>query len=510
MRPNSWRALAALILLFLFGAAPARAEWRRAESPNFILYGNASESALRERVLLLEDFDRLLRVVTSVNVPPTGNKLHIYLVSGHDDLLLINPVPPGIAGFYTATSDGIAAFLESNARNGGNELLFHEYAHHFMRQNSPIAYPSWYVEGFAEYFATVRFAARHIDIGNVSGGRAYSIVQGNWLPMERILAGGTAGLDRDGLARYYAQAWLLVHYFYSTSERQETLGRLLPALRGGAPIPALQSATGLTPETLTQELRRYIRGGRISYRRMPRARTDAAPPVTVTALPRSAADMILFEGALRVGIRAENQQPYLQRIRTAAARYPDDPLAMRVLAHAELLYGDGAAAERLLDRLLQASAGNAELLYLKGLRYLMLAESDDPPARAAATARTWFTRAHRADGNHFQSLYRYAQSLRGEREFISDNTKNVILLAHQLAPQVADITINAANLLISRRDYAEAIALLRPLAVDPHNIGLARAAQAMIERAETRQRPPGQRAPAAAPERAPAGDDPAR
>jgi len=355
----------------------------------------------------------------------------------------------------------------------------------------------------------VRFAARHIDIGNVSGGRVYSIVQGTWLPMDRILSGGTAGLDREGLSVYYAQAWLMVHYFYSTPERQAALGRLLTALRGAAPAQALQTATGLTPETLTQELRRYIRGGRISYRRMPRAGAEAAPAVTVTALPRSAADMIVFEGALRVGIREENRQPYLQRIRAAAARYPDDPLAMRVQAHAELLYGDAAVAERLLDRLLAATPGHAELLYLKGMRYLIAAEGDDPPERAAATARTWFTRAHRADGTHFQTLYRYVQSLRREREFISDNSKNMMLLAHQLAPQVADITMNAANLLISRREYAEAIALLRPLAADPHNASLALAARRMIERAEARQRPAGQRDPAAAPNEEPARNNPA-
>ena len=111
MRNLLWRAIAALILLVLFGAAPARAEWRRAESPNFILYGDASESQLRARVLLLEDFDRLLRVITSVNTPPTGSKLHIYLLRSHGDLLLINPVPPGISGYYMATSEGIAAFL---------------------------------------------------------------------------------------------------------------------------------------------------------------------------------------------------------------------------------------------------------------------------------------------------------------------------------------------------------------------------------------------------------------
>jgi len=496
-----WRILAWLVALVLFAATPAQAEWRRAESPNFVLYGNVSESQLRERILLLEDFDRLLRALTAVSEPPAPNKLHIYIVGGHDDLLVVRNVPPGIAGFYSATPDGIAAFVDGRAQLEGNHILFHEYAHHFMRQTTVNAYPGWYVEGFAEYFATVRFTARKIDIGNFSASRAYSIVQGNWLPMERIFAAGPEGLNREQMALYYAQSWLLVHYFHSTPERQAALVRLLPALRRESAAQALQSATGFTYETLTAELRRYIRGGRISYRQMNRASAETPPAVRVTVMPRSADDMILFAGALRIGIGEEFAASYLQRIRAAAARHPDDPLAMRVLAHIELLHGDAAVADRLLDRLLVDSPNDAELLYLKGMRHLVAAESDNPPEGAATTARQWFARAHAADPNHYQTLFRFAQSLRGEPEFRSNNTRNMLLLARRLAPQVSSITMNAASLLIARREYAEAIALLGPIAASPHDSGLAQAARRMMAQAEAasqerRAAPPDEEAPA--------------
>lgn len=509
MKNLSIRAVAVLILLFVFAAAPARAEWRRAESPNFVLYGNASESALRERILLLEDFDRLLRAIVSVNAPPAANKLHVYIVSGLDDLGLLRPVRPGVVGFYTASPDGIAAFVDGSARPGGDEVLLHEYAHHFMLQYSANPYPAWYTEGFAEYFMTAGFAPRGIDIGRASPSRGYAIVEGEWLPMARILSAGTAGLNREQTSSYYAQSWLLTHYFYSSPERQAALGRFLVAVRSAEPGPALQSATGFTPEALTAELRRYIRGGRITYRRMSRTGTEVPPPVTVTAMPRSAGDLILFEAALRIGIREENAQPYLRRIRTAAARHADDPLAMRVLAHAELLYGDGAAADRLLDRLLAATPDDANLMYLKGMRHLVAAESDDPPEGAARQARQWFGRAHRADANHYQTLFRYAQSMRGERNYVSENTSNVLLLSHQLAPQVATITMNAAAMLMSRREWGQAAALLRPLAVNPHDPGLAQAARQMLERAEARGRPSQAREPVAAPDHPPAdpGED---
>ena len=86
-----------LITSFLIGAPPAHAEWRRAESPNFVLYGNLSESQLRERILLLEDFDRLLRRLASSNRP--SPKLHVYVVNGIGDLRMIRPVNEGTAGY---------------------------------------------------------------------------------------------------------------------------------------------------------------------------------------------------------------------------------------------------------------------------------------------------------------------------------------------------------------------------------------------------------------------------
>jgi hypothetical protein len=485
-----WRILAALIALVSLAATPARAEWRRAESSNFVLYGNMSESALRERILLLEDFDRLLRTLTAGEEEPAPNRLHIYIVSGIEAIRAVHQVPAGTGGFYIASPDGILALVDGSNQEAGNQILFHEYAHHFMMQNSTMIYPAWFVEGFAEYFATVRFTARKIDIGNFSPGRVYSVQEGQWLPMERLLSGPPTGLNEAGGAAYYAQSWLLVHYFYSTPQRQAALNRLLAAQGRSGPVEALQSATGLTPAALTRELRNYIGGGSIRYRQMDRGNAATPPTVAITAMPRSAGDLILYEAALRTGVSDENGPIYLQRIRAIAARYPDDVLAMRVLAHIELRFGDGAVADRLLDRLLVASPNDAELLYLKGMRWLVAAESDNPPERAAENARSWFGRAQRADQNHYQTLFRFAQSLRGEANYVSENTSNVLLLAHQLAPQVVSITFNAASLLIARRDFAPAIAMLMPLVASPHDPGIARAAREMVDRAQAAMRAP--------------------
>jgi len=483
MRLGSLGAYAGLVFLAFLWAAPAKADWRRAESPNFIIYSTQSEAQLRQRILLLEDYDRLLRRMIAVTDPPAPNKFHIYIVDGNEDLQLIQPTQSTTAGMYRATAYGIAAFVDDSTNMSGNEILFHEYAHHFMLQYRPHAYPVWYVEGFAEYFMTARFSPSRIDIGDYSSARSGAIRYGTWLPMERILNGDLGGLNDEQRAQFYAQAWLTVHYFYSTSERQTMLARYLVAVRGDNPQNAIQAATGMDAAAFGREVSRYVGSGHVDYGRMPRPANEVPPPVSVTTLPRGANNLMLYDAALRTGVGEERGRLLLPRIRAAAARHEGDPFAQRVLAHAEALFGDAAAADRVLDALLSASPIDAELLYLKGMRYLVVAEHEEAWQADAAEARRWFGRAHQADANHFQTLARYAQTLRRDRGFVSDNNIEVMLLAHQLAPQVAEITLNAASMLIAHRDNGIAITLLRPLASDPHDSGLAQAARQMIEQA---------------------------
>ncbi len=484
MARPSWRTWVGLVVFLILGASPAAAAWRRAESPNFIVYGNSTEARLRERALMLEDLDRLLRLTTGITTPPAPNKLAVYLVSGNDDLRVVRDLGRSVGGFYSATEDGIAAFVDAGAMDG-NEVLFHEYAHHFMLQYAPRAYPAWYGEGFAEYFATAQFRPNRIDYGQPSTNRGLWITQGIWLPMEQILFDPGRVRGDEQMALFYAQSWLTTHYFFSNGERQAAFRRFLAAMaRGVDEREALRAETGLTPELLTRELRRYISSGRIAYRYLTREPAEAVP-VTITALPDSTGDLILYEAALRIGVSQEVQASYLQRIRTRAARHGEDPYARRVLAHAELLFGDAATADRLLDGLLATAPRNAELMYLKGMRYLVAAENGEWESNAA-NARRWFARAHDADPNHFQTLFRYAQSMRDRPNFVSENTSNILLLAHDLAPQVGTITFAAARMLFERGQYREVERLLAPLAVSAHDSPQSQAIRQMLAEARSR------------------------
>jgi Flp pilus assembly protein TadD len=480
MKAFWWRALAALLVLA--SASPAAAEWRRAESANFVLYSQAGEARLREQAALLEDYQLFLRALTGVSDPNAPNKLNIYMVRSGAQLRSIRNMPAGISGVYVAGSAGIAAVVDESAPGQGQEILLHEAAHHFMKQYRPLPYPAWYIEGFAEYASTVTFRKDVIEYGRPSVGRAYTLVKGAWLPLDRILFGKVPA-DRDGMDAFYAQSWLLAHYLLRNSEmRPKFAAYLAAAARGDEPRKAFAAAFPTPIAELERELRGYSKRG-MTYTRFKRASEAAAPAVAITRLPPSADDLLLHRAAIEVG--PEDESGLIAKVRAAAAKHQDE-FARRILAQAEALHGDPAKADAMLDSLLAARPADSELHYFKGMRHLRAGRESDDGEAQFRLARASFARAHKANPDHWQTLLRYAEALRANDRFVSDNTINILLLAQELAPQAQEATMNAASLLIARKRWAEAERLLLPLTGDPHNPGLAQAARRLLEEARAR------------------------
>jgi hypothetical protein len=491
MRIRGWVGRIALLLAFWLVESPAAAEWRRAESANFIVYSQGSEASLRQATALLEDYNGFLRLLTGVQDPPPPNKLKVFMVRGRNALKTVrSDVAEDVAGFYTASQTGIAAFVDERSGLEGreqNQILFHEIAHHFMLQYRPTAYPPWYVEGFAEYVMTAQFDKELITYAQPSSIRVSWLVHADWLPLDRVLFQPPPRKPEES-ALYYAESWLLVHYLLRDGERRaKTIDYLNSTARGEDPRAAFKRVFTVEPKAMQHDIETYAYN-KMTYSRLKRRSAAAPPAMTLTALPASADDLLLLDAALGVGLREADVAPTLAKVRAAATGKADD-YSRRVLAEAEALYGDGAAADRLLDPLLAAAPTDAQLLYLKGMRHLVAARRDDS-AKERKLAQPWFVKAHKADPNQFQTLAHYAESLSGSAQFVSENTSNILLLAHELAPQVSEITMNAAQLLLLRGRFDEAAVLLTPLASSAHQPQLAAAAQQLLRRARAKQADP--------------------
>jgi tetratricopeptide (TPR) repeat protein len=453
-------ALAALCL-----PGMASAKWLRAETDNFILYSDGSETVLRDMAIKLEDYRDLLIMLTGSPAKSNAAKLEIYLVRSLAFMREMRGLSSSVAGFYSAQPEAVLAFSQrANTGLDRDDVLFHEYAHHFMMQYHATAYPAWYVEGFAEYMMTAQFKPKTIEFGGVNPARGAWIGLGVWIPMRKVLSSETARVKGSEGAMFYAESWLAVHYIFRTPGKIAALNRFLSDQAQGKPRDvAFKEAFGTDYDGFDRELKRYLSGG-ITYTIVTRASDRKPMPVTVTALSPSADDLLLPQAALRIGVKKEKNQGLLAQVRTDAAKYGEDPLARKVLARAELSFGDHETARTLLDKQIAATPADAEALYLRGR--VELKTCADAKEDNCQPARRWFASAFKADDRLVPNLLAYVQCFPIDK--LPENVLDVLLRARELTPQVEEIAVISAIALMYRGYFADAEKLLVPVVADAH------------------------------------------
>jgi len=474
---RKWAALAAAVAAFASPGA-AQAKWYRAETDRFIVYGEGREAKIREMAVRLTAFDAVLRLH---NPPPEGRsprKLEVYMVGGPQELRKIAPRSRRLGGFYTARPTGtFAAAIVRNDASRGDDILFHEYAHHFMLANFPAAYPGWFVEGWAEYFSTLRFEGDRVVIGEFDPNRVYGLFNIDWLPMDELIAKAPSQVPFDRRSAYYSQSWLLMHYLRTDPTRAAQLTRATAAIAAGTePWPAMQSALGMDAKALAAALR--------DYRTVPRysiPNPAPAPQVALTALPDSAGDLLLDGVRLVATPAGSSDDLFLGDVRRRAARWPGDRLAELTLARAEFTIGDVAVGEAIIARRLAADPNDAEALLLAGTGQVFAAQRDATGREARMkAARPYLIKAYQADKGDYRTLLMYAISRMGDPAWPNDNDVNALLEAQKLGPGVAYASYTAGAVLIGRGRKAEADRILAVVANAPHGGPMAAKARALM------------------------------
>lgn len=480
-------ALVGACLLSLAWAAPASAEWRRAETRNFIIYSRGSEGELRDYARKLETYDFVLRAREGRSDEESFRKLPIYIVGNRTDFAEAGG-PPQATGVYYVTSEDVFAVA---IRGDGEETLLHEYFHHFSHQSGRLtAAPGWLSEGLAEYYMTADIRSDRVVIGGFDEGRAYTLANLDLLSWTDMLTRQPRELRREErVLAFYAQSWLLTHWFLSDPQRRNQLNAYVQALATGAdPVEAFQTHVGLDVDDLRQTMRRYLAAPRLSGTRY--EFDPVAVEIEITRLPASADDLLLISQKLKVGTPTDKRAALAEQVRRIAARYPDDPFAQLQLGHAELHFGDAEAGEAVLTALLEREPENVEALQLMATRRMAQAgDTDDNPARLLSQARAFLTRAYAVDEYDYRTLNLIADTRQGVAGYPNDNDVAVLEQAFALAPQLNGTGVRLAQAYMVRDKFDEATALLRPIANAPHGGKLGEYAQRLLADAEA-GRPP--------------------
>ena len=68
-----------------------------------------------------------------------------------------------VSGFFQTSDDKDFIVVDMSQQNNW-QIVFHEYAHVWLKDNFPPAAP-WFDEGFAEYLSTMKVANGTITVG---------------------------------------------------------------------------------------------------------------------------------------------------------------------------------------------------------------------------------------------------------------------------------------------------------------------------------------------------------
>lgn len=333
----------------------------------------------------------------------------------------------------------------------------------------------------------------------------------SWAPMADVLKWRISDSGRYRAGDYYAQAWGLTHYFMSTPERTRMLGQYLQAVsRGEDSVAAMQAATGRTPQQLQTDMRLYLTGS-IQYH-TPQIQLPA-PAVEITRLSPSESELAWLdlrldrepvkvepleakEGetdrarARREEAMRENAESRANLIREALAageRHRDERIGLLVKARAHRLEGNSQAGFELLEPSLTAGQEDPETLRLAAE---LLLDQTGPETEAAQAlgnrreARAYLARALDADPFDYRIYRALNESRQGEQGYPSDNDITTLETGTTLAPQSFDMRMRLGRAYMARGLHAQAMAMVQPVANEPHGSSWSRRAKALIASAQ--------------------------
>ena len=464
-------ALGAASLAF---TVPAQAAWRVAETEHFKIFSEAPADELNATVTRLEKFDKIVRAMTGNSKPSSPVKVTMFQVRDMIAVAATMPYPTqGVGGYYTTSFKGPHLITmrqdlrDSGATRGrasqsikwGPEVTQHEYLHHYMYQYFNANYPTWYVEGFAEYYGTMAFGANNsVEIGHAPFFRM-DVINSTWLKAKDLLAAKSYADVKD-VGSLYAEGWLLTHYGAQNKERGKQLADYLNKVARGMAYPEAATAAFGDLDVLDKELKAHAKD--LSATRLSLKPIDIGPIATRELSPIENA-LIRYEVGLRSGFRRDDMARVSENVRAARAGSLDDPYGLAIQAEIDLLAENPKAALVSADRLVKLQPDDPRGLVAKGRAELALLGKLAGGSQGDA-ARAMIARAAKLQPANPEPLVAYYRSYADAGTLPPPPAQNALMSAFKLLPQDGELRYMAAVDFEKRGMIDEAIQVISPAA----------------------------------------------
>ena len=463
--------------LALAAASPAHADWFKASSKHFVIYGDGTPDELREFATKVERFDQAVRNARAMEDPPLtdSNRLTIYLLKNVGELARLEG-RGDILGIYTARASDSLAFVARNKAEWKGDMdsdvvFFHEYSHHLLLQNSTAVLPSWLIEGFAEFLSTAKMNPDGtVTLGGALNFRSQGVLSNHHeLPLTMMLRDTFGDLTLWQEELLYARGWLLTHYLTFEPSRRGQLDKYVAGIQQGQkPIDSAWAAFG-DLKRLDWDLDSYANRKNLSGVVI---NIDQAKLGSIAVRPLTTAEAAIMPVRIRseYGVGSRTAPGVAEQARKLAAPFANDPFVQSALAEAEYDASNYAAADAAADRALAADPRNLHALIYKGRAQMKLAKAKGTGADWNEV-RSWFLKANKVDTEDAEPLALFYRTFKEAGQTPSKNASGALLYAVTLAPQDDYLRLMAVRQLLVESRTQEARTMLAPLAYQPHATG---------------------------------------
>lgn len=429
--------LVALLLLPAFATAKKTA-WVEYASDNFVVYSDRKPT---EAKALLVDFERFRNVVLMVTALPTSatesTRTQIFLFNHKRDYREFQP-DPKVAGYFRDTWQGPRMVVGAEAKLADASLvLFHEYVHHVMRAHSQLRYPLWYEEGFADLLAASQLYASQVLIGLVHPWRREDIDRQGLMPVLDLFSPSDTD-DSRYWSRYYASAWLFMHFLQlghlsSASDYRTGMTSLLLATNQDAdPKRFFQKHFGITPEQMDAQLKAYA-----NRRTWSGYRTEIKPyrgTLAQRRLPANEVAYLLADLAYRSG----QQDAALEWLKRVDAKQSSVARAFSLRAVIEQHQGRGDLATHVMGLALRDGEDDAYVLTNAAHLYWDKAQNAGRAKESWQHAVEYGEKALKIDGGALEAGYFLALAYKAQGKV----DKAVTLLSDLYRKYPTDVRLN--------------------------------------------------------------------
>ena len=467
------------LALALAGAsmsATAQAEWWEARSNHFVVFNEGSEKDTKDFATTLERFDNSLRILQNLPVGepvPETAKVTVYRYGRTSDIGVLAGYD-GVAGFYIPRAANPVAFsparedrvlgsfqrVDKRLELSPLVVLFHEYTHHFMLRNFNAAYPSWYVEGFAEVNSTLELRDDgSFVVGKPANHRSAELFRMNQISVRRLLDPTNRVDTVEEQLSKYSLGWLLIHYLTFDQSRQGQLVRYLDAVgKGENSLVAAERIFG-DLGNLERELTKYkssnLPGVVVGVPQY------TPPKVTLRKLTPEESDLMRERIFLARGVTRKKAAALEDGLSTKAQAEPGNFTAQILASEAALDSRRYANAIAAADRAIAIAPDSMDAHVFKARA---LIENPDGDPERFAEARKILGTAHSIDETDPRPLIETYNSWRKQGVAIPVQGILALEAAFPLAAQDDTYRLLLTRQLLEEKKYDLGVTVIAPLA----------------------------------------------